>query len=71
MVKLSETDLLIFQKAVLEDYGIKLEKKELYNAAFNLLQFIEALIRLDKKDAGSKTIPGNPLNTPIDNTNIK
>lgn len=66
---LSEGDLVSFQEAVLKDYGIKLEGEELYRVAFNLLQFIEALIKfdqVDKKKAGSKTIQNNPLYPDID-----
>ena len=46
---LSMNDLVSFQEAILKDYGIKLEGQELYDAAFNLLQFFEALIKFDKE----------------------
>lgn len=69
MKKLSEEDLRTFQTAVLKDYGIKLVGDELYQAAFNLLQFFEALIRFDKE--GSKTVQDNPLYTSISKQKIK
>ena len=50
MKTLSETDLRDFQKAVYKDYGIKLEGKQLYEAAFDLLQLFDALIKFDKED---------------------
>lgn len=52
--KLTNSDLENFQKAVFKDYGIRLEGKELYDAAFNLLQFFEALIKFDKEDKNKK-----------------
>lgn len=61
---LSQTDLDTFQEAIFKDYNIKLEGDELYQAAFNLLQFFEALIKFDKE--GSKTVQDNPLNTDND-----
>ena len=69
MKKLSEEDLKAFQTAVLKDYGIKLVGDELYQAAFNLLQFFEALIKFDKE--GSKTVPDNPLYTGTNKHKIK
>ena len=64
MVKLSESDLKAFQEAIFKDYGLRLEGQELYNAAFNLLHFIETLIKFSERDKveGSKTIQDNPLN---------
>lgn len=59
MKTLSKKDLELFQKAILNDYGIKLEGKALYDAAFNLLQFVEAVIiyrKADLKKKGSKVI---------------
>ena len=59
MKRLSESDLKSFQEAILKDYGKKLEGKELYDAAFNLLQFYEALINYKKEDLkkkGSKVV---------------
>lgn len=44
MKTLSDKDLIAFQDAVYKDHGIRLEGKELYEAAFNLLQFFESLI---------------------------
>lgn len=64
MVKsLSKVDLISFQEAIFKDYGVKLKGKELYNAAFNLLHFIETLIKFSEEDKteGSKTIQDNPL----------
>lgn len=66
MKKISEKDLEVFQTAVLRDYGIKLEGNALYQTAFNLLQFFEALIKFDqgsKNNRGSKVVQDNPLNT--------
>lgn len=64
MKSLSKEDLNTFQQAIFKDYGIKLEGEDLYNAAFNLLQFIETLIKFREEDKakGSKTIQDNPLN---------
>lgn len=73
MVKLSESDLLTFQEAILKDYGVRLEDQELYNAAFNLLHFIETLIKFSENDktAGSKVVQDNPLITSNDNDKMK
>lgn len=69
MGRLTQSDLKEFQVAIEKDYGIKLEGNELYQAAFNLLQFFEALIRFDKE--GSKTVQDNPLYTGEDKGKIK
>ena len=66
---LSKSDLDTFQEAVFKDYNIKLEGDELYQAAFNLLQFFEALIKFNKE--GSKTVQDNPLYTAISKNKIK
>lgn len=66
---LSQTDLDTFQEAIFKDYGIKLEGDELYQAAFNLLQFFEALIKFDRE--GSKVVQDNPLYTAISKHKIK
>lgn len=50
MVRLTEADLRAFQQAVYKDYGVMLPDEVLYQEAFNLLQFIEALIKFDKED---------------------
>ena len=50
MVRLTETDLKAFQQAILKDYGVLLPDEVLYQQAFNLLQFIDALIKFDKED---------------------
>lgn len=50
MVKLTETDLKAFQQAIYKDYGVLLPEEVLYKEAFNLLQFIDALIKFDKED---------------------
>lgn len=74
MIKgLSADDLATFQEAILKDYGVKLEGQELYDAAFNLLQFIETLIKFSEKDKteGSKVVQDNPLNTTLDKSKIK
>lgn len=66
---LSESDLDTFQEAIFKDYNIRIEGDELYQAAFNLLQFFEALIKFDKE--GSKTVQDNPLYTAIGKHKIK
>ena len=50
MVRLTETDLKVFQQAIYKDYGVLLPDEVLYKEAFNLLQFIDALIKYDKED---------------------
>lgn len=50
MNSLTESDLKTFQEAIYSDYGVKLEGQELYDAAFTLLQFTEALLKFDKAD---------------------
>lgn len=50
MTRLTESDLKAFQQAVYKDYGIMLDDTVLYQEAFNLLQFIEALIKFDRED---------------------
>ena len=50
MVRLTETDLKAFQQAIYKDYGVLLPEEVLYKEAFNLLQFIDALIKFDKED---------------------
>ncbi len=47
MSRLSNADLDNFKEAIWKDYGLKLEGKSLYEAAFNLLEFIKALIKFD------------------------
>ena len=53
---LSDSDLKMFKEAILKDYGVKLEGDELYQAAFNLLQFFEALIKFDKEKPNKTSI---------------
>ena len=48
--QLSESDLKEFQLAIEKDYGIRLEGEELYQAAFDMLNFFETLIEFDQKD---------------------
>lgn len=50
MTKLTESDLKAFQEAVYKDYGVMIPDALLYQEAFNLLQFIEALIKFDQED---------------------
>ncbi len=50
MVRLTETDLKAFRQAIYKDYGVLLPDEVLYKEAFNLLQFIDALIKFDKED---------------------
>lgn len=67
MKNLSSTDLKSFQTAILKDYGVKLEDEELYDAAYNLLQFFEVLIKYDnetKKIGGSKVVLEEFLTNP-------
>lgn len=67
MKTLSDTDLKSFQTAILKDYGVNLEGKELYSAAYNLLQFFETLIKYDieaKKEKGSKVVLEEFLTNP-------
>lgn len=69
MKGLSRDDLEAFREAISKDYGIKLEGDELYHAAFNLLQFFEALIKFDKE--GSKTVQDNPLIPGVETTKME
>lgn len=69
MTNLSPDDLKKFQAAILKDYGVLLNDDQLYQSAFNLLQFFEALIRFDKE--GSKTVQDNPLYRGINKHKIK
>ena len=50
MTRLTEADLKSFQQAVYKDYGVMIPDALLYQEAFNLLQFIEALIKFDQED---------------------
>ncbi len=50
MTRLTEADLKSFQQAIYKDYGILLPDNVLYHEAFNLLSFIEALIKYDLED---------------------
>ena len=50
MTRLTEADLKAFQQAVYKDYGVMIPDALLYQEAFNLLQFIEALIKFDQED---------------------
>lgn len=50
MTRLTEADLKSFQQAIYKDYGILLPDDVLYNEAFNLLSFIETLIKYDQED---------------------
>ncbi len=71
---LSDSDLKTFKEAIFKDYGIELKGDTAYQAAFNLLQFFEALIKFDQEDKnrrGSKTVQDNPLYTGIDKHKIK
>ena len=51
---LTEEDLKAFQRALIEDYGLKLDGEELRETAWNLLQFTEALIKFDREDKDKK-----------------
>jgi hypothetical protein len=61
MTKLTELDLKAFQEAVYKDYGVMIPDALLYQEAFNLLQFIEALIKFDQEDKKNNK---KVLNTP-------
>ena len=50
MTRLTEADLKAFQQAVHKDYGVMIPDALLYQEAFNLLQFIEAMIKFDQED---------------------
>ena len=50
MARLTEADLRAFQQAVYKDYGVMLPDEVLYQEAFNLLKFIETLVKFDKED---------------------
>lgn len=54
MTRLTEADLKSFQQAVYKDYGVMIPDAILYQEAFNLLQFIEALIKYDAEDKKNK-----------------
>jgi len=54
MTRLTEADLKAFQQAVYKDYGVMFPDTLLYKEAFNLLQFIEALIKYDAEDKKNK-----------------
>lgn len=54
MTRLTEADLKAFQQAVYKDYGVMIPDTLLYQEAFNLLQFIEALIKYDTEDKKNK-----------------
>ncbi len=56
MVRLTDTDLKDFQQAILKDYGVLLPEEVLYKEAFNLLQFIDALIKFDKEDKDKEKV---------------
>ena len=54
MTRLTEADLKAFQQAVYKDYGVMIPDALLYQEAFKLLQFIEALIKYDAEDKKNK-----------------
>lgn len=54
-MKLTDKDLKKFQEAYQKDYGVRLEGKNLYQAAFNLLKFFDAIIKFDKQDKVQKS----------------
>lgn len=56
-MRLTDKDLKQFQEAVQKDYGVKLEGKSLYQAAFSLLKFFESLIKFDRQDKEKKITP--------------
>ncbi len=50
MKTITNTDLVQLKKAIQKDYGVLLEDKELYTAAYSLLKLFEALMKYDQKD---------------------
>ena len=54
-MRLTDKDLKKFQEAIQKDYGVKLEGDNLYQNAFNLLKFLEALIKFDGQDKVQKS----------------
>ena len=62
MVRLTDTDLKAFQQAILKDYGVLLPEEVLYKEAFNLLQFIDALIKFDKEDKDKEKVEKQSVN---------
>ena len=50
MSSLSKNDLDRFKDAIWKDYGLKLEGKALYGAAFNLIEFFKALVGFDSEE---------------------
>lgn len=56
MVRLTEADLKAFQQAIYKDYGVLLPEEVLCKEAFNLLQFIDALIKFDKEDKDKEKV---------------
>ncbi|MBI4137088.1 hypothetical protein HY469_03420 [Candidatus Roizmanbacteria bacterium] len=61
MKTLTDKDLIAFQDAIYKDHGIKLEGKALYEAAFDLLQFFEALIKFRKQNTKQPEKPKKVL----------
>lgn len=56
MIKLTETHLKLLQEALYQDYGIRLEGKALYDAAYSLTAFFEALVNFGKLDKEKKEV---------------
>lgn len=50
MTRLTPSDLTEFQQAIYKDYGVILPEEVLYQEAFNLLSFIESLVKFDQND---------------------
>ncbi len=46
---ISEETIKRFQKIFEKDYGRKLNKKEAYEATYNLLGFFELLLKVDRR----------------------
>ena len=62
MVRLTEANLKAFQQAIYKDYGVLLPDEVLYKEAFNLLQFIDALIKFDKEDKDKEKVEKQSVN---------
>lgn len=49
-MRLTDAHLKAFQEAIYKDYGIVIPKDKVFEAAFELLEFFEALLKFDQED---------------------
>ena len=49
-MRLTEAHLKSFQEAIYKDYGIVIPEDKVFEAAFELLEFFEALLKFDQED---------------------